>query len=518
MLTSQPVSGVSTTLPSTALQQSDLQFDSPYSNYSLSFDGATYIDCTDNDMFSFGNDTTDSPFSVSFWTKLNSVSGTQPFLSKDTTSPNREWAISIFSDSSNGVRIFLKNQGGDSQQSIDSSTALTTGVWYHITTTYDGRGGSDAADGLSIYINGSLDTPTNIAKATYTAMSNTTAPVYIGKYSTSEINGKIDETAIFNTELTSAQVLEIYNNGRPKDLSTFSGTAPISWWRLGENAYFQDTTLVLPNSITGAPNGEAATNNVEMVSADAPGTYANGIGTNLDILDRVGDAPLSTSNSQSYNMIPSDISPYVPGYVGLQTNNIYSMNFDGSQNIDLGNSTQVQPVKEMSISAWINASDLSGYLGIVSCQYPSASYDGFSLHVHPSYKIQFTTNELNGSKLYVNSTSTITTNQWYHLAVTYDGANIKLYFNGSFEASTSMTANIDYTDGLRNTKIGSLYPSSLYFTGQIDEVAIWDTALNADQVNFDLYQPSLPAGSNKTADIANNPNLPNPVAWYRMGD
>ena len=43
-----PVNGVSTTLPSTALQQSDLQFDSPYSNYSLSFDGTgDYIDCTD---------------------------------------------------------------------------------------------------------------------------------------------------------------------------------------------------------------------------------------------------------------------------------------------------------------------------------------------------------------------------------------------------------------------------------------------------------------------------------------
>jgi len=44
-----PVNGVSTTLPSTALQQSDLQFDSPYSNYSLSFDGSgDYIDwkCT----------------------------------------------------------------------------------------------------------------------------------------------------------------------------------------------------------------------------------------------------------------------------------------------------------------------------------------------------------------------------------------------------------------------------------------------------------------------------------------
>ena len=40
VLTTQPVNGVSTTLPSTALQQSDLQFDSPYSNYSLYFDGS----------------------------------------------------------------------------------------------------------------------------------------------------------------------------------------------------------------------------------------------------------------------------------------------------------------------------------------------------------------------------------------------------------------------------------------------------------------------------------------------
>ena len=78
-----------------------------------------------------------------------------------------------------------------------------------------------------------------------------------------------------------------------------------------------------------------------MISADAPGTYANGIGTNLDILDRVGDAPLSTSNSQSYNMIPDDKSPYVPAYVGLQTDNIYSMSFDAASNtsFNAGNSS-----------------------------------------------------------------------------------------------------------------------------------------------------------------------------------
>jgi len=188
----------------------------------------------------------------------------------------------------------------------------------------------------------------------------------------------------------------------------------------------------------------------------------------------------------------------------------YSMDFDGSQNIDLGNSTQVQPVKEMSISAWINASASSTYLGIVSCQYPGASYDGFSLHVHSSNKIQFSVSELNGSKKYVNSTSTITTGQWYHLAVTYDGANIKLYFNGSLEdPGISMTGNIDYTDGLRNTKIGSLYPSGLYFTGQIDAVSIFDYALSSSQVTT-LY------GSSSTG--IGNPMTLNPVAFYNLGD
>ena len=53
--------------------------------------------------------------------------------------------------------------------------------------------------------------------------------------------------------------------------------------------------------------------------------------------------------------------------------------------------------------------------------------------------------------------------------------------------------------------------------GEIDEVAIFDTALNAGQIYNDIYQPTA-TGTNQTADFVNNPNLPNPVAWYRMGD
>ena len=54
--------------------------------------------------------------------------------------------------------------------------------------------------------------------------------------------------------------------------------------------------------------------------------------------------------------------------------------------------------------------------------------------------------------------------------------------------------------------------------GQVDEVAVFDTALSAGQIENDIYKASLPLSSNKTADLENNPNLPTPVAWYRMGD
>ena len=65
---------------------------------------------------------------------------------------------------------------------------------------------------------GNIETSTSIA---YLASASNGVPFKSGNF---------DELSMFDSVLTSAQVLEIYNNGRPKDLTTFSGTAPMSWW------------------------------------------------------------------------------------------------------------------------------------------------------------------------------------------------------------------------------------------------------------------------------------------------
>ena len=104
---------------------------------------------------------------------------------------------------------------------------------------------------------------------------------------------------------------------------------------------------------------------------------------------------------------------------------------------------------------------------------------------------------------------------------------MKLYVNGVEDTSTTssgttITGSIQNVEppriGVRDKNGASPDPTK-FFSGKIDEVAIFDTALNAGQIYNDIYQPTATApGNNQTADLVNNPNLPTPVAWYRMGD
>ncbi len=488
-----PVNGVSTTLPSTALQQSDLQFDSPYSNYSLSFDGTSTV-AISGLQSSFTN------LSISFWIK-SGVDATNAYVFARGTSQ-----FLIFQNSTNAsLKYRVKTDAGTINYDVIGGNILDNN-WHHCAMVVD-----TSNNFIKIYEDGSeVDTTTTVGN-----IETSTSTAYLASASNGAPfkSGYFDELSMFDSVLTSAQILEIYNNGRPKDLGNFSGTAPINWWRLGENAYFQDTTLVLPNSIIGAPNGEASTNNLEMISADAPGTYANGIGTNLDILDRVGNAPLSTSNSQSYNMIPSDISPYVPAYVGDQIANNFSMSFDAASNTSFNATINaLNNATALTFSGWFKktSGNVVGFESFVS------STDRIILYWWSDNNVYWSVR--NGSSSSA-SLSALTIYNWNHIAGTFDGSTntIKLYINGSLVNTQTGQPSSTSANLANNFHIG-LSAGNTYNTGEIDEVAIFDKALTADQVKFDLYQPSLPAGSNKTADIANNPNLPNPVAWYRMGD
>jgi hypothetical protein len=506
-----PVNGVSTTLPSTALQQSDLQFEQPFSNYSLNFDGTTLI----NTGTAIGNSlgVYNGSLSVSFWFKHNVENQWNMLFDMKPGAFNTAYGeFSVVTHYGSGTpKIFATVNSKGYYTDFAVSTAATQ--WNHLVfqLIYDSTAGNFDT---KLYINGTDSgvTPSG-TKPTTGQIDFSNGDTVIGGISTGQnYNGKIDETSIFNYALSEAQVLEIYNNGKPSNLSTFSGTAPINWWRLGENAYFDNNNVTLPNSITGAPNGVSSGTATSMLTADAPGTYANGVGTNLDIVDRVGDAPLSTANSQSYNIIPSDISPYVPQYVGDQIANNFSMTFDGTNYFSFSNLTLSS--NEYSISLWMY-SDTGTNVGyfLTNGNTAGANTAGFKIDNNGANIGRLEYWDGSSNKFFGTISSPAS---WNHVAfiANISSNTITSYINGSVDTTaTGVTVQTMYN------LIGAYTPTDgNKFVGKLDEVAIFDTALNAGQIKNDIYNASLPLSSNKTADLVKNPNLPNPVAWYRMGD
>ena len=100
---------------------------------------------------------------------------------------------------------------------------------------------------MTLYINGVSESVAT-SGGSYTAMSNTSQSVEIGKYSTNELLGNIDEVSAFNTELSQANITDIYNLGTPTDISAMSGL--VSWWRMGDGS-----TYPTINDAAGSNNG-----------------------------------------------------------------------------------------------------------------------------------------------------------------------------------------------------------------------------------------------------------------------
>ena len=200
---------------------------------SVRFDGVDdFVDCGDADNLSFGDGSTDSPFSISAWVNMNS---TNRFRIVSKFDSNLEY---LFSTTGSGILCMnLYDNSSTARISRRISSAMSTNTWIHLLATYDG---SSSSSGIKIYMNGSRADDTTSNSGSYTAMENTTAPFEIGKNLSTVANGAMDEVAIFSSELSSSDVSAIYGSGAPTDLSSYSSL--VSWWRMGDGDTFPTLT------------------------------------------------------------------------------------------------------------------------------------------------------------------------------------------------------------------------------------------------------------------------------------
>ena len=294
--------GTSSGMSQSNLVQSDLQTVAPYSKYALSFDGTNdYIDCGDSDSFSFGNGTTDSSFSISAW--VNMIDATNFItIAKDANS-GREYVIRTLSDDKLYFYLLDNINGGYIGRISSGTVTSNQGTWIHTLYTYNGN---STSSGIKIYLNGSQVDNANYEGGSYTAMSNTSTNLNVGRQERGLHygSGSISNVSIFDSALTSSQVREIYNEGLPSDLNTFSGAAPVAWWQLGSNSSWNGNRWIVADEI-GSNNGYSQNMSPYMPESgltNGVGTTANGVSSGMSEGSLVGDAPYSTANAISSGM------------------------------------------------------------------------------------------------------------------------------------------------------------------------------------------------------------------------
>lgn len=154
-------------------------------------------------------------FSVSFWAKRNTSAWYQQYqymVSNKTNEPHawRGWVIEM---EGTGIRWRLaniKNIEGKNICCYDSSVLANTN-WNHIVCTYDG---SSLNTGMKIYLNSTL-IGTQGGTLSETIVSSNQI-LRIGNSAPSNdtpFDGLLDEVGIWNTELDTDEINELYNGG-----------------------------------------------------------------------------------------------------------------------------------------------------------------------------------------------------------------------------------------------------------------------------------------------------------------
>jgi len=135
-------------------------------------------------------------------------------------------------------------------------------------------------------------------------------------------------------------------------------------------------------------------------------------------------------------------------------------------------------VPAFTISAWIEAAAPSGPIvakeSDTTCPSPSMEIS----NAHPGI-VQLNTSDSTHNLAYTPAT-TVTMQQWHHVAVTWDGTAQQVYVDGVCDCA--ITPALAPLDNIAQFSIGCYPAAGTFFEGSIDEVRLYDRVLAADEI------------------------------------
>lgn len=165
-----------------------------------------------------------------------------------------------------------------------------------------------------------------------------------------------------------------------------------------------------------------------------------------------------------------------------------SLSFNGINSyVQIEDSALLKP-NELSLSAWVKTEGHDSNFIVEKQKNLWVSYAMRITGDGPNSKAECLIGTDSSPTSYtVASTSNVGNNAWHNIVCTYDGVNLKIYFDGNLEATTYVNNNI-YYDGSTGVRIGYHVEPSTYFNGSIDDVRIYNKSLTSLEIKslYDL--------------------------------
>ena len=333
---------------------------------------------------------------------------------------------------------------GSAARLTATGSTLVAGQWYHVAFV------ADRAGNLTIYLNGVSDGTVSIA-AQNGDMSNSIA-FEIGAASTANYwGGRIARSWFYLAQLGVAAIRSLFNKGnglRHNQLTAAQKTNLTSYWDLDEqsgNALDSQGSNDLTDTNTVTAQDGPASINVEDSSTNEnhgiwTGDPVTGWLSSVAHGEQAGRADDSTSNNK--HAILRGVSALNTDKPTVLTGN--SLQFDGVDDYtEADANTDPSGLSGFTVSFWLKALVDPPTDVTVAGDWGGAANRPWRFRLRNGLSLQAQTNDSNGLAGFV-----ISTNTWYHVALTWTNTSLKLYVDAVERAEdTTLEASLDPTSG-----------------------------------------------------------------------
>jgi hypothetical protein len=211
-----------------------------------------------------------------------------------------------------------------------------------------------------------------------------------------------------------------------------------------------------------------------------------------DFQEGAGDAANDKSGYDNdgtlENMATSSNGGWTDGKIGS------ALDFDGTDDyVEIISASELDGMNDLTLSGWFKPGDTMSYKYSIykSYVYEISWGDGGT----PCSGIGASIFDTVSSRTRICSEVDFSAGTWYHVTITTEGTDFKIYINGDLKNTTPFNDSLE--NNANNVGIGTYVaqPSTYAYTGIIDEVRIYNRALSAGEVErlYKLSQPTIAA-------------------------